>query len=138
LRAAAVGPTIVIVAEADFVVSVTDVAVSVTVFPLGTPPGAVYVVAVPLAVCAVATEPHDAPPQVTVHFTPPLAESLFTFAVILVTVLIVSGLGGGGARNTEMGGAVIVIVAVAVFEVSVTDVAVTVTVFPVGTVSGAR
>jgi hypothetical protein len=129
------------VAETDFVLSVTDVAVSVTVFPLGTALGAVYVVAVPLAVCVVATEPHEDPPQVTVHFTLGLAaESLLTFAVILVVVLIVIGLGGGGARDTEMGGGIIVIVAVAVFEVSVTEVAVIVTalLFPPGIARGAR
>ena len=89
----------VAVAETDFVLSVTDVAVMVTVFPLGTAAGAVYVVAVPLAVCVAAIEPQEDPPQVTVQVTPALAESLATTAVILVTALTVSGLAGGGAKD---------------------------------------
>jgi hypothetical protein len=77
-----VGGVIVIVAEADLLASVAEVAVTVTVFPLGIAAGAVYVVLAPLAVDALLNEPH-APllPQLTVHFTPPFALSLPTFAV---------------------------------------------------------
>jgi hypothetical protein len=73
---------IVIVAEADLLPSVTEVAVTITVFPLGTAAGDVYVVLAPLAVDALLNEPH-APllAQVTVHFTPPFALSFPTFAV---------------------------------------------------------
>jgi hypothetical protein len=46
----ALAAVIVIVAEADFVLSVTEVAVTVTVFPVGTAAGAVKIVAPPLAV----------------------------------------------------------------------------------------
>jgi hypothetical protein len=45
-----VGAVIVIVAMADFVLSAVEVAVTVTVPPEGTVAGAVYVVALPLAV----------------------------------------------------------------------------------------
>ncbi len=46
----ALGAEMVIVADADFVESVTEVAVTVTVAGLGTVTGAIYCVAVPLAV----------------------------------------------------------------------------------------
>jgi hypothetical protein len=130
---------IVIVAVADFVLSVTDVAVTVTVFPVGTAVGATKIVAAPLAVCAGLNEPHVEPPHVTVHFTPPLALSFATFAIMLVVTLTASDVGGCAASATVIGmtGAVIVIVAVADFVLSVTEVAVTVTAFPFGTVVGA-
>jgi hypothetical protein len=77
-----VGGVIVIVAEADLLASVTEVAVTVTVFPLGTAAGAVYVVLAPLAVDALLNDP-QAPllPHVTLHFTPAFALSFPTFAV---------------------------------------------------------
>jgi hypothetical protein len=133
------GAVIVIVAEADFVVSVTDVAVTVTVFPVGTAAGAVKVVDAPLGVDGGVNDPHGEPPQVTVQFTPPFALSFATFAVIFVVVPPTRDIGGCADSVTEIGcaGAVIVIVAVTVFVLSVTEVAVTVTVFPVGTAIGA-
>jgi hypothetical protein len=51
--------------------------------------------------------------------------------------LIWSDVGGAGLKATEIAGAVIVMVADADFEVSVTEVAFTVTVLPVGTAAGA-
>jgi hypothetical protein len=77
-----VAAAIVIVAEADLLASVTEVAVTVTVFPLGTAAGAVYVVLAPLAVDALLNDP-QAPllPHVTLHFTPAFALSFPTFAV---------------------------------------------------------
>jgi hypothetical protein len=65
--------------------------------------------------------------------------SLLTTAVRLVVWLTTSDVGGVGLRATEIdgGGAVIVIVAEAVFVVSATDVAVTVTVAGLGTALGA-
>jgi hypothetical protein len=72
----------VIVAEADFVPSLTDVAVSVTVAGFGTVPGAVYVIAVPDALVVADSDPH--PPAVAhdaAHVTPFAALSLFTVAM---------------------------------------------------------
>jgi hypothetical protein len=82
--------------------SVTEVATTVTVFPLGTAAGAVYVVLAPLAVDALLNEPH-APllPQVTVHFTPPFALSFPTFAVNWVCPLTASE-DGDDASETEI------------------------------------
>jgi hypothetical protein len=81
----ALGVEIVMVAEADFVESVTDVAVTDTVAGLGAEAGAVNFVAVPLAVEAVEKLPHCELPQVTDHFTPAFALSLLTTAVRLIT-----------------------------------------------------
>ena len=60
---------IAIVAETDFVASVTEVAVTVTVVPGGTVSGAVYVVATSLPVIVGFNEPHAVPPHVTVQVT---------------------------------------------------------------------
>jgi hypothetical protein len=74
----------VIVAEADFDVSETELAVILTVKPpVGALGGAVNVVATPLAVEVGETEPHGALGQVTLHDTPMFVESLLTTAVIL-------------------------------------------------------
>jgi galactokinase len=83
--------------------------------------------------------PHEELPQVTDHFTPPFALSLLTTAIRLAVALTTSDVGGVGVRATEIGGggAVIVIVAEAVFVPSATDVAVTVTVAGLGTALGA-
>jgi len=131
------GFTTVIVADADLVVSVTEVAVTVTVFPVGTAVGAVKIVAPPLAVCAPLNEPHAELPQVTVHRTPAFAGSFATFAVMFVVALGPSDVGGCAANVTVTGWPVIVIAAEADFVLSVTEVAVIVTVFPVGVVAGA-
>ena len=73
---------IVIAAVAVLVPSVTEVAVTVTVFPLGTAAGAVYVTAVPLGVFEALKDPHAVLlPQVADHLTPALALSLATVAV---------------------------------------------------------
>jgi hypothetical protein len=97
-----VGGVIVIVAVANLLASVTEVAVTVTVFPLGTAAGAVYVVLAPLAVDALLNEP-QAPllPHVTVHFTPPFALSFPTFAVNWVCAPTAS-VDGDEANETEI------------------------------------
>jgi hypothetical protein len=77
----ALGAVMVMVAEAVFVESVTEVAVTDTVAGLGAEAGAVYFVAVPLVVEAAEKLPHCALPQVTDHFTPAFALSLLTTAV---------------------------------------------------------
>jgi hypothetical protein len=71
----------VTVSEALCVASVVEVAVMVTAPPAGSAPGAVNVVAAPLAVCAEENEPHiPGLPQVTVQSTPAFAASLLTVA----------------------------------------------------------
>jgi hypothetical protein len=74
----------VIVADADFVPSATEVAVSVTVAGLGTFAGAVYVIGVPEALAAADSVPQVAPVHPAAEsdqLTPLLAESFVTVAV---------------------------------------------------------
>jgi len=94
-------------------------------------------VAVPLAVEVALKEPQGDVVQVTDQVTPPFLVSLLTTAVRLVVALMMSEVGGVGLRATEIPGAVMVMVAVADFVVSVTEVAVTVTVPEVGIGAGA-
>ncbi len=56
-------------ADTDLVVSVADVAITVTVLPGGIAVGAVYVDGTPLAVKAGLNDPQGEAPQVTVQFT---------------------------------------------------------------------
>ena len=73
-----------IVADADFVPSLTEVAVSVTVAGLGTAAGAVYVTAAPDALLVGDNAPHPfAVAHDAAHVTPFAAVSLLTFAVKL-------------------------------------------------------
>jgi hypothetical protein len=77
-------------------------------------------------------------PHVTVHLTPPLLLSFVTTAVMLVVAPTNIEAGGCALKATEMtAAAVMVIVADAVFVVSVTEVAVTVTVAGLGGAEGA-
>ena len=71
----------VIFAVPVLVVSVTDVAVTVTLKSLGGRPGAVYVTAAPLALEVGDTLPQGVGEQATAHVTPPLLVSLPTVAV---------------------------------------------------------
>jgi hypothetical protein len=131
----------VMVALAETVGSVTEVAVTVTVPPLGTAAGAVYVVAVPLAVWVGATLP-QAPVvvQETLQVTPPFAESLPTEAVSVV-VAFTATLAASGLTFTVTVGppplGTTVMTALAEILGSVTEAAVTVTVPPVGMFNGA-
>ncbi|HEX3118145.1 MAG TPA: hypothetical protein VHP80_03555, partial [Candidatus Acidoferrum sp.] len=80
---------IVIVADADFVPSLTDVAVSVTVAGFGAAAAAVYAIAVPDALVVADSDPH--PPAVAqdaAHVTPFAAPSLLTVAVKLCVALV--------------------------------------------------
>jgi hypothetical protein len=97
-----VAAVMVIVADADFVLSVTEVAVTVTEPPLGTADGAVYVVAVPVVVLAGLKLPQaPALPQVTDHATCGLAElSLLTTAVSACWALVCSEAGGAALNAT--------------------------------------
>jgi uncharacterized membrane protein len=96
---------IVIVTDALFVESVTDVAVTVTVAGFGIVVGAVYVVAVPLGVEVAEKLPHVAGAvvvQVTVHFTPALALSFVTVALKLAVADVASDVGGVALKPTEI------------------------------------
>jgi hypothetical protein len=92
----------VMVAEADLVVSVTEVAVTVTVFEAA---GAVYVVGEPLPVAAGLNEPHGEVLQVTVQVTPALLLSFATTAVRGVDALVASDV-GGAVKVTEIAGGI--------------------------------
>jgi hypothetical protein len=110
------------------------VAVTVTVVPVGMAAGAVYVVAVPLAVVAelnVPQTPVPVLPQVTVQFTPAVS---LVVAENIAVALIASEV-GTPERLTVM--AVIVMFAEADLVGSVTEVAVTVALLPLGTAEGA-
>lgn len=70
IRDAWVAASMVMAALADFVGSVTDVAVIVTTPPVGTAEGAVKVVAPPLAVEEGLKDPQELEAQVTFQVTP--------------------------------------------------------------------
>lgn len=100
--------------DALFVVSVTDVAVRVTLPPEGTAGGAVYIVVavLPGEVLGL-NEPHD-PAGVQLQFTPAPAESFATVAVTDAVPETDSVAGGAVEIVTEMaGGAGALIVTVA-------------------------
>jgi hypothetical protein len=131
--------TTVIAAEAALVGSVTEVAVSVTVAFAGIAGGAVYAVGVPLAVLAgeIVPQPgeHEAPFWVRAQVTPPLSVSLPTVGVNC-TVEPIWTFAEVGDTDTVIG-PVRVRVAEADLVVSVTEVAVTVTVAGEGWLAGA-
>jgi hypothetical protein len=96
---------IVIVAEADFVPSLTEVAINVTVAGVGIALGPVYVTATPEALVVADSIPH--PPAVAhdaAHVTPFAALSLLTVAVKLCDALIATdALVGATATETPTG-----------------------------------
>jgi hypothetical protein len=84
--------------------------------------------------------PHAELPQVTDQLTPPFLLSLLTTAVRLAVALGASCVGGRGLKATEIAGGVALMVTGvddADLVGSVTEVAVIVTVFEVGTAAGA-
>jgi hypothetical protein len=130
----------VIAAVAVLVLSVTDVAVSVTEAGAGTVAGAVYVTGAPDAVLAAESAPQVAalqPDPDTVQFTPLFPASFATVAVNII-VLPMGTVVVFGERVTETPtAAAVVIVAAAVFVPSATEIAVSVTTGGVGTAAGA-
>jgi hypothetical protein len=93
----------VTVADADFVPSVTDVAVSVTVAGLGTFAGALYVIAVPGALVVADNVPHPfAVAQDTAQVTPFAALSLLTVAVKLCAALVATDAVGGDTATATV------------------------------------
>jgi hypothetical protein len=135
----AITGTTVTAAETDAtgkaVFDAVEVALMVTV-PAGAVMGDVNVVAVPLAVWAGLKAPHGVLVQVTVQSTPAPATSLVTIAVYAVPVPAVTDVAAAGEKTIEIAGTM-VIVAEALFVLSVVEVAVAVAVPPVGTVDGA-
>jgi hypothetical protein len=114
------------------------VAVTVTVLPAGTLPGPVYVVVAELPGDVVGSKlPHAELPQVTAQVTPAALLSLLTFAVKLTEAPATRDVGGFDITTEIAADVVMVIETEADFVVSATDVAATVTVFPVGTAAGA-
>ena len=117
----------VMVAEANFVVSLTDVAVSVTFKLLeGALLGAEYAAGFPLAVVVGETLPQGNVEQDTVHVTPLFAGSLVTVAVNCAVPPTCTVDVPGETETVIADG--IVIVTEEVFAVSTTEIAVTVTV----------
>jgi len=107
----AIGGVTVIVAVPEAVVSDTDVAVSVTVNVAAAEAGAVYVMAVPLALVAAERLPHGVGPvpvQVrpvdeSDQFTPPIFGSLLTVGVNVIPVgLLAATFAVFGAIDTAM------------------------------------
>jgi hypothetical protein len=94
----------VMVFDAVFVLSVTDVATIVTVLFVGTAEGAVYVVGALLAVEVALKLPHGALPQVTDQVTPPLALSLVTTAVRLAVADVARDVGAEKVTEMTTGG----------------------------------
>jgi hypothetical protein len=131
----------VIAAAADFVPSLTDVAVSVTTAGVGTLAGAVYVIPAPEALAFAESVPQAVPAQPTplsVQLTPLFCASFVTVALNPCVPPAACTLAVFGETATAItGGAVIVIVAPADLLASATAVAVTITVAGEGTLPGA-
>ncbi len=121
----------------NFVGSVAEVAVIVTVPPIGTASGAVYVVCVTLAVCAGLNDPHAIEAHVTVQFTPPALGSLLTSTPTCAVPFTASEDGGPGAKPTLIGTPVIVSVTLELIDGFTVAAAVIVTVPFAGTAAGA-
>jgi hypothetical protein len=128
----------VIVADADFVLSATEVAFSVTVAGVGTDAGAVYVVDVVVTLVSVPHVAPEHPVPESDHVTPLFCESFCSAAVKPAVVETCTDV-ERGLTPTEIGNGagVTVIVADADFVPSATEVAVIVTVAGVGTDAGA-
>jgi hypothetical protein len=127
------------VAETDLLLSVTDVAVTLTLPPVGTDDGAVNVVGASLAVVAGWNAPQAAAAQVTVQVTCGSDDtSLVTLADSETMPPAWIDAGGFETKETEIGmGAVMAMVAESDRLGVATEVAVSVTVFPVGMAAGA-
>ena len=132
-------PVTVITAAADFVPFATEVAVSVTVAGVGTVAGAVYVTELVVTLVSVPQVAPLHPAPESDQLTPLFCVSFCTDAVKLPPVDTCT-VSVAGLTDTEMAGgsAVIDMVAEADFELSATEVAVSITVGEAGTATGAR
>ena len=115
---------------------VTEVAETVTVLLEGTRGGAVKVVWTPLGVFMGLNEP-QLPAGAQDQVTPFCEGSPVTSAVSGVELPTCRVFGGWGLKESEMAGAVMVMVALADLVLSVTEVAVTITTLPGGRAEGA-
>jgi hypothetical protein len=130
------GFVIVTIALAVFVGSVKDAAVIVTLPPVGGVAGAVYNVVAPLAVGVTLNEPHE-PAGVQLHTTEVAAGSLVVVATIDAVPPVCMVPGGGVVSVIVITGPVMVTDIVCVLVLSLTEVAVIVTIPPVGIAGGA-
>jgi len=94
---------IVMEAETDLVLSAADVAMTVTLLPVGTAAAAMYVVALPLAVSVESNEP-QAPAllHVTDQCTPAFEGSFETTAVSVAVASTCKDEGGAVIKETEI------------------------------------
>lgn len=135
------GVVIVSVALADLLVSVNDVAVMVTVFPVGTMEGAVYVdiTEEPGGETAGLNDPQALDPQVAVKTTPAFNGSLVTWTLSCNVALTSRELGIGVAESnaTPIGAATMVRLTLLLCDGLLVSVAVMVMVVSMGTTEGA-
>ena len=128
----------VTVSDADFVLSATEVAVTVTVRFAVTGAGGVYMVGAPLAVLAGLSVPQAVAEQVAIQSTPPLVGSFATVAVMERVCPSANACGVLGESVTKIGGGrVTLTLSDADFVGSVPEVAVTVIARVAVTVAGA-
>jgi hypothetical protein len=141
VTAIAGGAVTVIAAEADFVVSATEIAVRVTFPEAGTVAGAVYMTAAPDALLAADSVPQVGPlhPVPESDQVTPLFAGSFCTVALKLCVPDAATLAEVEESETETGalGADNVIAVEADFVASARDVAVTVTAAGVGTAPGA-
>src|ERR1700722_12032367 len=123
---------------ADLVGSVTEVAVTVTLPPVGMFDGTVYFAPDPLVVVVVLNDPHAVVAHDTVHVTSGFADTSFVIVATREDCALTCRDAGGSGMLTEIGiGATMVICAETDLLLSATEVAVTVTVVPTGIAAGA-
>jgi hypothetical protein len=117
-------------AEADFVGSVTEVAVTLMLPPAGTADGAVYVVDTPLPVVAELKEPQAELPQIADHCTWGLPEGSFEMRALSGIDSLVGRVAGTvGLISIEIGGSISILAETDLVG-SVPEVAVTVMFVP--------
>lgn len=123
----------------DLVVSVSEVAVIVTVPPIGTMEGAAYVVASNVGVVSGLNVPQTLDPHETVQITPEFNGSLVTWALKLCVVLIGIDVGSltAGSNATPTGDATMVRLALLLCDRLLVTVAVIVIEVLTGTWDGA-
>ena len=127
----------VMVADADFVLSATEVAFKVTEGGAGAAAGALYVTEVVVTLVSVPQVAPEQPVPESVQLTPLFCVSFCNCAVKFAVCETCTEADGGFTATVMAGGAVIVIATEADLELSAMDVAVSVTVAGLGTVVGA-
>ncbi len=131
------GAEITIVALIDLLPSATDFAVMVTLPPVGTAEGAVYVVCSWLPVLTGLKLPQELDPQVTDQLTPAADVSFVSCAVRAVMLPAETDAGGGLRKAIEIAAGVMLRVTELIAEGSLVTAALIVTVPPKGIAAGA-